>query len=73
MGALERLLWEAAVPALFGERFWARAGGAALRPMFAAFEAGFELAASPLPHVLQPRFRAARRALLEALRQVMRA
>ena len=73
MGALEELLWEASVPAVFGARFWARAGGAALRPMFAAFEAGFELAASPLPHALQPRFCAARRALLEALRRVMRA
>ena len=73
VGALEELLWEAAVPALLGARFCARAGGAALRPAFAAFEAGFELAASPLPHALQPCFRAARRALLKALRQVMRA
>lgn len=73
VGALEELLWEAAVPALFGARFWARAGGRALRPMFAAFEAAFELAASPLPHALQPRFRAARHALLEALRRVKRA
>lgn len=72
MGALEELLWEAAVPALFGARFWAR-GARALRPAFAAFEAGFELAASPLPHALQPRFRAARRALLEALRRVTNA
>lgn len=68
VGALEALLWEAAVPALFGQRFWARSGGPALRPAFAAFEAGFELATSPLPHALQPGFRAARRTLLAALR-----
>jgi hypothetical protein len=35
---------------------------------FFAFEAGFELAASPVPHILQPGFLAARRRLLAALR-----
>jgi len=69
VGALEAALWDAAVPALFGPRFWARAGGGALRPAFAAFEAGFELAASPLPHALQHGFCAARRRLLTALRR----
>ena len=39
-----------------------------LQDAFFAFEAGFELAASPVPHLLQPRFLAARRALLRALR-----
>lgn len=39
-----------------------------LRQDFFAFEAGFELAASPVPHLLQPRFLAARRRLLAALR-----
>ena len=64
---------EAAVPALFGARFWARAGAPRCGRRLRRSEAGFELAASPLPHALQPRFRAARRALLEALRRVMRA
>ncbi|KAL4855710.1 25-hydroxycholesterol 7-alpha-hydroxylase [Chlorella vulgaris] len=35
---------------------------------FFVFEAGFELAASPVPHILQPGFLAARRRLLAALR-----
>lgn len=39
-----------------------------LQDAFFAFEAGFELAASPVPHLLQPRFLAARRTLLRALR-----
>jgi hypothetical protein len=41
-----------------------------LRQAFFAFEAGFELAASPVPHALQPSFLAARRRLLAALRCV---
>ena len=44
------------------------ARAAALERDFFAFEAGFELAASPVPHALQPRFLAARRRLLAALR-----
>ena len=39
-----------------------------LQDAFFAFEGGFEMAASPLPHLLQPRFLAARRTLVAALR-----
>ena len=50
-----------------------RAASVALRAQriqddFFAFEAAFEMAASPLPHLFQPRFLAARRRLLAALR-----
>ncbi|EFN50765.1 hypothetical protein CHLNCDRAFT_142513 [Chlorella variabilis] len=44
-----------------------------LQQTFFVFEAGFELAASPVPHLLQPRFLAARRRLLAALRESHRA
>ncbi|PRW32663.1 24-hydroxycholesterol 7-alpha-hydroxylase [Chlorella sorokiniana] len=44
-----------------------------LQDAFFAFEGGFEMAASPLPHLLQPRFLAARRTLLAALRESHRA
>ena len=40
----------------------------ALQEAFFTFEAGFEMAASPLPHLFQPRFLAARRRLVAALR-----
>lgn len=39
-----------------------------LQQDFFAFEEGFELAASPLPHMFQPKFLAARRRLVAALR-----
>lgn len=39
-----------------------------LQADFFAFEEGFELAASPVPHILQPRFLGARRRLVAALR-----
>ena len=62
------LLFRPTVAALFGKAFCARHGAAALQAAFFAFEAGFELAASPLPHFLQPGFCAARRTLLRAFR-----
>ena len=48
------------------------AAAAALCPLaatFFEFEEGFELSASPVPHIFQPRFLRARRRLLAALRQ----
>jgi hypothetical protein len=65
---MKDLLFRPTVAALFGEAFCARHGAAALQDAFFAFEAGFELAASPLPQALQRRFCAARRALLRAFR-----
>jgi len=106
VAAVKALVFEAAVGALFGERFLADpqqqgkqgeqqqrkqqqqhgkgntagSGAAAasssssraaqLQDTFFVFEEGFELAASPLPHILQPRFLAARRRLLAELRWV---
>ncbi|KAL4421354.1 hypothetical protein ABPG75_010645 [Micractinium tetrahymenae] len=44
-----------------------------LQEDFFAFEEGFELAASPVPHLLQPRFLAACRRLVAALRESFQA
>lgn len=46
----------------------AAAAAARLQQAFFAFEEGFELAASPVPHLFQPAFLAARRRLVAALR-----
>lgn len=53
---------------LFGPAFVAAHGSKALRAAFFDFEEAFELAASPLPHLLQPKFCRARRTLLTAFR-----
>eukprot|EP00884_Botryococcus_braunii_P002519 jgi/Botrbrau1/12268/Bobra.0323s0008.1 len=69
---LMEVIWEvlfgSAVSTLFGEPFMQRVGEETLRRHFHTFESGFELAASPLPHFLQPQFCRARTALLGALR-----
>jgi cytochrome P450 len=65
--AVQSLLFPAAVEALFGPAFLQCHGAPALQAAFFEFEGGFELAASPVPHLLQPRFRRARAALLRAL------
>lgn len=62
------LTFRSSVDALFGPRFLKELGGGGLQDTFWRFEQGFEMAASPLPHVLQPTFRHARASLLEAFR-----
>lgn len=53
---------------LFGRAFVVAHGSKALQAAFFDFEEAFELAASPLPHLLQPKFCRARRTLLGAFR-----
>ena len=53
---------------LYGHVFVSAHGSAALQKAFYAFEETFELAASPVPHVLQRRFCRTRRFLLTAFR-----
>ena len=66
ISSLARVLFGASVEALFGRAFIDRHGEDALRDAFFEFEAGFELAASPLPHTLLPGFRRAKKFLLKA-------
>lgn len=65
---LRLTVFEAATTALFGARFMESHGWRATALDFDVFERGFEMAASPLPQWLQPRFCAARRRLLRTLR-----
>lgn len=65
---VKEVLFVPTVEALFGAEFCGRHGTAALGDAFFRFEAGFELAASPLPHFLQRGFCAARSHLLSAFR-----
>ena len=67
-GLVQRLVFRASVSLLFGPTFLKRGGRDRLHALFCDFDGGFEMAASPVPHVLQPRFVAARRRLLAALR-----
>ncbi len=62
------VLFGAATGTLFGDGFLNRHGRGALQAAFQTFESGFELAASPVPYVLQPGFCRARRFLVNALR-----
>ncbi|KAJ9527737.1 hypothetical protein QJQ45_000431 [Haematococcus lacustris] len=76
--AVRRLVFLASVEVLFGAPFmdslaWDSSGGLAEGPLaleaaFFSFEAGFELAASPVPHMFQPGFIQARSQLLAWLR-----
>ena len=68
LATLRDLLFYPTVAVLFGEPFCDRHGPARLQQALFAFEAGFELAASPVPHCLQPGFCRARRTLLAAFR-----
>ena len=68
MTAVKDVLFPAAVESLFGEQFLQHHSLAHLQQAFFAFEAGFELAASPMPHWLQRGFCRARQSLLDAFR-----
>jgi hypothetical protein len=65
---VKEVLFAPTVEALFGVKFCKRHGAAGLADAFFCFEAGFELAASPLPQFLQRGFCAARSHLLSAFR-----
>jgi cytochrome P450 len=67
------LVFRAAGGALFGEPFFARHGADRLLSLFLDFEGAFERAASPVPHLLLPRFVKARSALLAALAESLEA
>ncbi|KAK9812805.1 hypothetical protein WJX72_004122 [[Myrmecia] bisecta] len=73
MAAIKRMLFGAAVTAIFGRPFLEAHGQQRLQDAFFAFEGGFELAASPVPHFLQPGFCRARRTLLDAFRASLKA
>lgn len=66
--AVKAALFDTVARLLFGREFVAAHGVKALRAAFFDFEEAFELAASPLPHALQPRFCGARHTLLGAFR-----
>ncbi len=66
MEVVQDMVFEPTVATLFGARFCGRHSLTALRDAFSKFESGFELAASPLPHLLQRSFCAARSHLLSA-------
>ncbi len=68
MQAVKEVLFAPTVQALFGAEFCSRHGPAALADAFFGFESGFELAASPLPHILQRSFSASRSRLLANFR-----
>ncbi|KAL3148124.1 hypothetical protein ABBQ38_014405 [Trebouxia sp. C0009 RCD-2024] len=68
MCCIKQILFPAALESIFGAAFLQHHGSRPLQIAFFAFEEGFELAASPVPHFLQPSFCQGRRALLEAFR-----
>ena len=63
------LVFGPTVEVLYGAAFVAAQDMERLQQAFFDFEAGFELAASPVPHLLQRSFCSARRHLLKMLRQ----
>jgi 24-hydroxycholesterol 7alpha-hydroxylase len=67
--AIVKLVFSASVEALFGPTFLQRHGIEYLYQAFFEFEGCFELAASPIPHFFQPKFKNARRKLLQAITQ----
>ena len=72
MGLLEtikNLVFEPTVKMLYGGAFVAAQDMVRLQQAFFDFEAGFELAASPVPHTLQRSFCSARTHLLTVFRQ----
>jgi hypothetical protein len=66
--AIKASLFPPVARLLYGHTFVTAYGSAALQQAFYAFEETFELAASPVPHILQRRFCTARRFLLSAFR-----
>ncbi|KAA6426780.1 MAG: cytochrome P450, partial [Trebouxia sp. A1-2] len=68
MCSIKDILFQAAVESVFGSAFLQWHGTAQLQKAFFAFEKGFELAASPVPHFFQPSFCKARQTLLQAFR-----
>ena len=68
MSCIKQILFPAALESIFGAAFLQHHSSKRLQTAFFAFEEGFELAASPVPHFLQPTFSQGRRALLEAFR-----
>ena len=68
MQCIKDILFPAAVESVFGGAFLQHHSTACLQQAFLKFEEGFELAASPLPHFLQPSFCEAKKTLLEAFR-----
>ena len=69
--SIKCVIFPAAVESLFGSRFVARHGIGNLQNAFFELDEGFELAASPIPHIFHPRFVHARRYLTTALRCVL--
>lgn len=67
---LKDLVFQPTVEVLYGLAFCRAQDMARLQQAFFSFESGFELAASPVPHVLQRAFCAARSYLLTSFRQV---
>ena len=53
LAAVKDLVFHPTVAVLFGDALCERHGSARLQEAFFAFEAGFELAASPVPHWMQ--------------------
>lgn len=68
MSCIKKILFPVALKSVFGAAFLDSHGSEPIQKAFFAFEEGFELAASPLPHFLQPSFCQGRQALLEAFR-----
>ena len=68
MQCIKDILFPAAMESIFGAAFLQHHSTARLQQAFFKFEEGFELAASPMPHLLQPSFCQGKRTLLEALR-----
>lgn len=68
MTMVKDILFPSAVESLFGVQFLQHHSSNHLQQAFFAFEAGFELAASPVPHWLQRKFCRAKQDLLEAFR-----
>lgn len=62
------VVFQPTVEVLYGTAFVAAQDMAHLQRAFFDFEAGFELAASPVPHIVQRPFSAARKHLLAVLR-----
>ncbi len=65
--SIRRLVFGAGVETLFGPKAFEFESETDLEETFYAFECGFELAASPVPHALQPVFCQAREGLLKWL------
>ena len=69
LDTVKDMVFEPTVEVLYGAALVAAVDMARLQQAFFGFEAGFELAASPVPHLLQRSFCAARRHLLTVFRQ----